>query len=59
MLQDELRGVWLVLAVVDVHLELVRLPRRSETIKRADDRVDGWSLSRTRANREQSINKPH
>lgn len=31
MLQDELGGVWFVLAVVDIHLELVRLHRRRET----------------------------
>ena len=32
VLQDELGGVWLILTVVDVHLELIRLGRRGESI---------------------------
>lgn len=32
MLQDELGGIWFVLTVVHIHLELIRLDRGRETV---------------------------
>lgn len=32
MLQDQLRGVWFVLAVVHIHLELVRLSQEQRAV---------------------------
>lgn len=33
MFQDELGGVWFVLAIVHVHLEFVRLNKQRQTVK--------------------------
>lgn len=33
VLQDELGGVWFVLAIVHIHLEFVRLDRQRQTVK--------------------------